>query len=174
MCSAGAMDGLVWSDGLLDEARQVRARVATALSGLGLPGEVELIGGLSVPGALTKGDVDLHLRVRAKDFGDVVSRLRDVLPVASPHAWAATLAVFEVPGSIPTGLAVTPHGSEHDARFRLAWERLRADPSLLDEYNALKSDSVGTAGYEESKSRFFSALATPATDARGWARPTES
>lgn len=174
MCSAGVMDGLVWSDGLLDEARQVRARVAAALSGLGLPGEVELTGGLSLPGALTKGDVDLHLRVQPEDFGDVVSRLRDVLPVASPHAWAATLAVFEVPGSVPTGLAVTPHGSEHDARFRLVWQRLRDDPSLLREYNALKADSVGTAGYEERKSRFFSAIAPPATDVRESARPSES
>jgi len=173
MCSAGTMDGLVWSDGLLDEARQVRARVATELARLLIAGDLELTGALSVPGALTKGDVDLHLRVGAGDFADVVNRLRAVLPIASPHAWAATLAVFEVPGPVPTGLAVTPRGSEHDSRFRLAWQRLRHDPSLLAEYNALKADSVGTAGYDERKSRFFSAIVPAAPDSPGSTRLTE-
>ena len=158
MCSAGAVDGLVWSDGLLEEAGRVRARVAAALAEVGVPGDVELTGGLSVPNALTRGDVDLHLRVRPEDFAEVVGTLRDLLSVASPQAWATTLAVFDVPGPRPTGLAVTPVGSEHDTRFRLAWEALRRDPALLADYNALKAESVGTGDYEERKSRFFSSI----------------
>ncbi|MDT0215205.1 GrpB family protein [Rothia sp. ARF10] len=155
------MDGLVWSDGLLEEARQVRAQVAGTLTGLAVPGEVDLTGGLSVPGALTKGDVDLHLRVRPEDFDAVVARLRELLPVASPQAWAATLAVFDVPGPRPTGLAVTPRGSEHDLRFRRTWERLRREPKLLARYNALKVESVDPADYEDRKSRFFSSITGP-------------
>ena len=150
------MGGLVWSDGLLDEAQRVRDDAAAMLAALGVGGAVEVTGALSVPGALTKGDVDLHLRVRPDEFDAVVTRLRDVLPVASPGAWAETLAVFEVPGARPTGLAVTPLGSEHDLRFRRAWEELRRNPSLLIAYNALKGDDVGTAAYEDRKSRFFS------------------
>lgn len=148
----------MWSDDLLEEADRVRDDVEAALAALGIPGEVVLTGALGVPGTLTRGDVDLHLRVAPASFDGVVARLRDVYPVASPHAWAGTLAVFAVPGSQPTGLAVTPLHSEHDERFRLAWQALRRDPALLARYNTLKAESVSTADYEDRKSRFFSAV----------------
>jgi uncharacterized protein len=152
------VDGLVWSDDLLAEAAWVRDEVEQALRLLGVPGELVLTGALSVAGALTKGDVDLHLRVEPRSFESVVACLRVAYPVGSPHSWAATLAVFDVPGPRPTGLAVTPVDSEHDLRFRLAWEALRRDPGLLAEYNALKAASTGTEEYEAHKSRFFSSV----------------
>jgi GrpB-like predicted nucleotidyltransferase (UPF0157 family) len=152
---------LVWSDGLLDQARRTRRDVAAALATLGVPGELVLTGAASVPGALTKGDIDLHLRVPQECFDAVVARLRQVYPVASPHAWAATLAVYEVPGPRPTGLAVTPLDSEHDRRFVNAWRSLRHSPALLGEYNALKSAAAGTADYERRKSDFFTRISGP-------------
>ena len=129
------------------------------MTALGIDGEVLLTGGASVPGALTKGDVDLHLRVPPASFGSAVDRLRTEYPTASPSAWAGTLAVFDVPASRPTGLAVTPAGSEHDVRFSKAWQRLRTDPALLEEYNDLKRAAFGDASYEERKSAFFTRLA---------------
>jgi GrpB-like predicted nucleotidyltransferase (UPF0157 family) len=147
---------LVESDGLLADAAQVRDAVAAALAALGVPGELVLTGGCSVPGTLTRGDVDLHLRVDPEAFSDVVDRLRTAYPVASAHAWASTLAVFDVPGRHPTGLAVTPVGSEHDERFRATWRVLRRDPGLLAEYTALKAATAGTPEYEVRKSEFVS------------------
>jgi GrpB-like predicted nucleotidyltransferase (UPF0157 family) len=147
---------LVWSDGLLADAARVRDEVAGALAALGVPGELVLTGGSSVPGALTRGDVDLHLRVDPESFRQVVDRLGGAYPVASAHAWGITLAVFDVPGRHPTGLAVTPVGSEHDDRFRTTWRALRRDPVLLAEYNALKAATAGTPAYEARKSDFFS------------------
>ena len=123
-----------------------------------VPGELVLTGGLSVPGALTKGDVDLHLRVEPARFAAIVARLEGRYAIASPHAWAPTLAVFEVPATLPTGLAVTPVGSEHDDRFTSTWQALRENPDLLARYNALKATSVGTPSYERLKSDFFTAL----------------
>ncbi|MFC7492424.1 MULTISPECIES: hypothetical protein [unclassified Knoellia] len=152
------MENLVLSDDLIPEARRTRDTFAVALTSAGVPGELVLTGGLSVPGALTKGDVDLHLRVEPHDFGDVVARLELAYPVASPHSWAATLAVFDVPGTRATGLAVTPRGSEHDLRFSRTWWRLRHEPVLLEQYNALKVAATGAADYEEAKSRFFSSI----------------
>lgn len=149
------------SDTLVEEARAACRQVRRQLAGLGIEGEVELTGGASVPGALTKGDIDLHLRVPPGSFEAAVARLRTEYPTASPSAWAATLAVFEVPSTRPTGLAVTPVGSEHDLRFSRAWHRLRTDPALLEEYNALKRNSFGDPSYEELKSAFFTLLAEP-------------
>jgi GrpB-like predicted nucleotidyltransferase (UPF0157 family) len=153
------MGELVWSDGLLKQARRTRDDVADALGSLGVEGELVLTGGASVAGALTRGDIDLHLRVEADAFDAVVTRLRSTYPVASPKSWAATLAVFDVPARLPTGLAVTPIGSEHDQRFCLSWQALRRDPALLAQYNDFKSATLGTDEYEQRKSAFFSTLA---------------
>lgn len=152
---------LILSDTIVEEARAACRRVRRQLAGLGIEGEVVLTGGASVPGALTKGDIDLHLRVPPSSFDDAVARLRTEYPTASPWAWAATLAVFDVPSTRPTGLAVTPVGSEHDLRFSRAWQRLRTDPVLLEEYNSLKTDSFGAASYEDRKSAFFTRLTEP-------------
>jgi uncharacterized protein len=121
-------------------------------------GVLELTGGTSVPGALTKGDIDLHLRVEPDAFSAIVVRLTGTYPVASAHSWAPTLAVFDIPARRPTGLAVTPIGSEHDQRFRLTWQALRHDPALLAQYNALKTETVDTDDYEHRKSAFFTTV----------------
>ena len=152
------MTELVWSDSLLDDARRTCADVAAALTALGVGGELVLTGGSSVPGALTKGDIDLHLRVEPDSFSAAVARLGQVYGVASRQAWAPTLAVFDVPGRRPTGLAVTPVGSEHDDRFRRTWRVLRRSPERLAEYNSIKAATAGTADYEPHKSVFFTTI----------------
>ena len=154
------MAGLVWSDAISGDAHAIRAEVEQHLAGLGVPGRVELTGAASLPGVLTKGDIDLHLRVTELGaFPGVVELLSDHFRPASPAAWAGTLAVFEVPGRRPTGLAVTPVDSEHDRRFRRCWIRLREEPLLLNEYNAMKRTSYGGPSYEGLKADFFNRLA---------------
>jgi GrpB-like predicted nucleotidyltransferase (UPF0157 family) len=152
------MTGLIWSDALLVLAARTRDEVAAVLVTLGVPGDLVLTGATSVPGALTKGDIDLHLRVPPDDYPRAVATLSAAFPVGSPHSWAATLAVFDVPGPRPTGLAVTPVGSEHDERFCRTWQALRGDPDLLAAYNAMKAAGAGTPGYEEAKSAFFTSV----------------
>jgi GrpB-like predicted nucleotidyltransferase (UPF0157 family) len=117
------------------------------------PHELRLTGGSSVPNALTKGDVDLHLRVEELDFPASVTVLRRLYLVVHPHIWTGTLATFSVPAPLPTGLAVTPIGSEHDVRFVTTWRVLSSDPGLLAEYNAVKR--TAGADYETRKSAFF-------------------
>jgi hypothetical protein len=129
-----------------------RARLRPLLA----PHELRLTGGSSVATALTKGDVDLHLRVDEVDFPATVTALRRLYPVVHPHIWTDTLATFSVPAPLPTGLAVTPIGSEHDIRFVTTWQLLSNDPSLLAEYNAVKQ--TAGADYETHKSAFFDRL----------------
>ena len=143
---------------LRDRALEVLATTREELTTLGVDGDLVLVGGTSVAGALTVGDVDLHLRVPPEAFDPTVALLSEHLAVASPAAWAPTLAVFAVPAALPTGLAVTPVGSEHDVRFTRCWQRLAAEPALLAEYNAVKAEHVGTSEYEAEKSAFFDRL----------------
>ncbi len=151
------MTSLQRSDDVLAVARTVLAAERARLTGLGVPGELRLVGGSSVPGALTVGDVDLHLRVEPASFAAAVAVLRDHLAVVHPEIWVPTLATFAVPAPVPAGLAVTPVGSEHDLRFTRTWTLLAADPVLVAEYNAVKTASAapGGADYERRKSAFF-------------------
>jgi GrpB-like predicted nucleotidyltransferase (UPF0157 family) len=149
---------MIWSDEIAAQASEIHAQVRRTLRAAGVPGDLEWTGASSVPGTLTKGDVDLHLRVAPELFAPAVEQLKQLLPIAVPSAWAPTLAVFDVPDQeLPTGLAVTPVGSEHDIRFTRAWHRIAAEPEAHRRYNELK----GRLGHEEEKSAFFSELTGP-------------
>ena len=143
------------AEDFLADGRRILAAVQARLAPQLPPHELTLTGGSSVPGALTKGDVDLHLRVAPEDFAPTVGVLRGLYPVVHPEIWQDTLATFAVPAELPTGLAVTPVGSEHDVRFRRTWQLLAAHPDRLAEYNAVK---LGGGDYEAAKSAFFDRL----------------
>jgi D-amino-acid oxidase len=144
------------ADEILPVARRIRARVRDRLGPLLPPFDLVLTGGSSVPGALTKGDVDLHLRVAPEDFDTTVAVLRGLYPVVHPEIWQGSLATFDVEAEVPAGLAVTPTGSEHDHRFRRGWEVLAADPRRVAAYNVMKLS--GRGDYESRKSAFFDHL----------------
>ena len=137
-----------------------RARLATVLGG-NAP-DLVLLGGSSLPGTLTQGDVDLHLRVPAADFARTVAVLRGIHRVVHPEIWQDTLATFAVEAALPTGVAVTPVDSQHDVRFRRSWQRLAAEPALVTAYNAMKlAAREDPVEYERRKSAFFDRLTGP-------------
>jgi hypothetical protein len=144
----------------LRTARRTRRHIRRRLSRHGIGGELRLTGGSSVAGALTGGDVDLHLRVKPAMFRDAVAVLGRHEEIVHPEIWSDGLATFTVRGEPWIGIAVTAIGGEHDRRFRRAWQRLRNDRSVLDAYNAIKDSHRGRdrAGYEVAKAAFFDAL----------------
>jgi GrpB protein len=152
------MSDLLWSDTIAEDARLIYAAVELRLRELQVPGTLELTGAASLPGVLTKGDIDLHLRVPERAFAHVIDRLRAAYRPTNIEVWAPTLVVFDIPGSRPAGLAVTPVGSEHDRRFTAAWRCLAEDRALLEEYNELKRTAFGDPSYEDRKSAFFSRI----------------
>jgi GrpB-like predicted nucleotidyltransferase (UPF0157 family) len=130
-----------------------------------LPGaEVLHTGATSVPAALTRGDLDIHVRVPSGDFPRATDALAGTYASYRTEMWTPGFATFVVPNrSIPTGIALTTIGGEHDQRFLLAWDRLSREPQLLQELNALKltyDESDDAASYESAKSAFFSSLVT--------------
>jgi hypothetical protein len=148
------------AEDLHDEAAAVVDAERAVLRAAGVPGELVWTGGTSVPGALTRGDVDLHLRVAPEQFTTAVALVRRDHAVVHPEIWGATLATFAVDAPLPAGLAITPLGSEHDVRFTRAWQLLRDDPRLLAAHNALKveADGMDAERYEDLKSDFFTRL----------------
>ena len=128
-----------------------------------MPGAaVEHIGATSVPGALTKGDLDLLVRVPADRFGAAVTALEAEYAIHQPENWTPRFASFkEAPeGDVPVGLQVVVSGGESDRLFREWRDRLSRDPALLESYNELKSRHAGDEpdAYVDAKARFIEAV----------------
>jgi hypothetical protein len=153
------MTGLVLSDAVISTGLAIRHREARWLHQHYPDAELLLVGGSSVPGALTVGDIDLHCRVRG-DFERALTLLHERYVVRHPELWQPTLATFLVPDSLRVELAATPAGSEHDDRFTRSWQRIRENADVLAEYNQLKRDFYGTSEYPQRKADFFTRLVT--------------
>ncbi|HYH87883.1 MAG TPA: GrpB family protein [Solirubrobacteraceae bacterium] len=146
-------------------AAELRLAVAAAIAahsariGAALPGvEIEHVGSTAIPGALTKGDLDLLVRVPATRFAAAVAALRDRYAVHQPENWTPTYASF-VDGDShdpPVGVQLAVAGSSDDALFAPFRDALIADPALLAQYNALKLSLDGAEydRYTDAKGAF--------------------
>lgn len=136
-----------------------------------VPGaEIEHVGSTAVPGALTKGDLDLLVRVPEQHFAAAIESLKAELVVDQAENWSSTFASFRPPseGEIPVGIQVVIAGSGDDALF-LEWrERLRSEPELLERFNRFKLGQAGAEPdhYVAAKAAFIEAVLgrTPNTD----------
>jgi hypothetical protein len=117
---------------------ELRASVAVALGDHGariaarLPGvEIEHVGSTSIPGALTKGDLDLLVRVDAAGFDAAVVTLRGLYAVHQPENWTPTYASFLDPAAVdpPVGVQLAIRGSADDLLFAPFRQALIDDPA---------------------------------------------
>jgi GrpB-like predicted nucleotidyltransferase (UPF0157 family) len=135
-----------------------RARIELVLEDV----EIEHIGSTAVPGALTKGDLDLLVSVPEPRFSSAIDSLKDLYVVDQPENWSSTFASFrhEPEGDIPVGVQVVIAGSGDESLF-LEWrDRLRSDAGLLERFNAFKRDQEGTDpdSYVEAKALFIESV----------------
>jgi GrpB-like predicted nucleotidyltransferase (UPF0157 family) len=124
-----------------------------------LPGvDVEHVGSTAIPGALTKGDVDLLVRLEATDFERAAGMLSRGYSVHQPENWTPTYASFvaEEETPLPVGIQLAVMGSAEEAFFAPFRDALASDPALLAEYNALKCrhDGGDYDRYTEAKGEF--------------------
>ncbi len=125
-----------------------------------VPGaEVEHVGATAVPGALTKGDIDLLVRVRRPDFASAVEVLCGRYAIHQPHNWTPTLASFKArhAGGPGVGIQLVVAGSDADGFFGPFRDALISSPALLAEYNQLKQrlDGLDYDRYTEQKGEFI-------------------
>jgi hypothetical protein len=100
--------------------------------------EVEHVGSTAIGGALTKGDLDLLVRVQAGRFDAAVAGLLGLYAVDQLENWTATFASFADPQAAdpPVGVQLAVAGSAEDALFgpfrdALRREEQRGDPCGL-------------------------------------------
>jgi GrpB-like predicted nucleotidyltransferase (UPF0157 family) len=119
--------------------------------------EVEHIGASSMPDGLTKGDVDVNLRVDTDRFDPVVVALSTRFDIAQPLSWTGTYASFsDTHRGVPIGIQVTVEGSDADFLVALR-DRLRDDPELRRRYDAVKRENApaGRDAYWRAKDEFL-------------------
>jgi GrpB-like predicted nucleotidyltransferase (UPF0157 family) len=154
-------------DVLLVDVADVRAAAEAVVEAFGLvasrlmPGaEVHHIGATALPTGLTKGDVDVNVRVGADGFTRAVDVLRRHYERAQPHNWTSTYASFKAGSyALPLGIQLTVIGSPDDFLLALR-DAMRSRRAVLDAYNDCKrrAAALGPDGYWRAKDAFLSAL----------------
>ena len=120
--------------------------------------DVEHIGGTSIPGLLTKGDLDINVRVEAGEYGAAVEVLKSMYDINQSENWAdGDYASFKSDKlKVDFGVQLTVKGAPHDffLKFR---DILRANPALVGELNALKQSFEGKPmdDYRKAKGEFI-------------------
>lgn len=118
--------------------------------------EIMHVGATAIADCLTKGDVDIMVRVVADEFAAAERALASLF-TRSLSGSSAEFAGFEDANSSPhLTIQLVAKGGQFDVfeRFR---DRLIASPALLREYNALKRQHDGAPmhHYRSAKDRFI-------------------
>ena len=124
-----------------------------------LPASAEVlhVGATAIPGCLTKGDLDVAVRVDADDFPSVEATLAARFPRNAGSIRTTDFAAFADAGASPAlGIQVTTRGGDFDV-FHCFAAALRADSTLVAGYNALKIRCEGAPmdAYRAAKDVFI-------------------
>ncbi len=153
---------------ILQDADALRPVVERVLAGLAvrldllLPGvRIEHIGATAIPGALTKGDLDVALRLPAAQFAGAVAALKRDFPMRQVENWAPDFASFgdDATYELPVGIQVVIENSPSDFLVYLR-DHLIAHTDALAVYNALKVAHAprGPDAYWKAKNEFFAPI----------------
>jgi GrpB-like predicted nucleotidyltransferase (UPF0157 family) len=118
--------------------------------------EIRHIGATAVPGCLTKGDLDIVVRVPPEDFSRADAALSKLFVRNLGSASTKDFSAFEDSTCHPPlGVQLTAIGGEFDG-FHQFVDALLASPQLVAAYNALKRGCHGgtMANYRKAKDEF--------------------
>jgi GrpB-like predicted nucleotidyltransferase (UPF0157 family) len=132
------------------------ARVKTQLQALLPESDIQHVGSTSIPGSLTKGDLDVQVRVSSVSFSaarEALSKLYRVNAGGFALRDATSFEDYSTHPSLGIHLTVIGGGADIQWRFR---DLLVASPALRDEYDRLKRrfDGGSMAEYRDAKALF--------------------
>lgn len=123
--------------------------------------ELHHIGATAVPGALTKGDIDILLRVKPPDFPIVVEALKQHFQIKQPENWTPEFASFgdDTAYPLPVGVQVVVRDSSVDFLLFLR-DYFIENSAALTEYNRLKTAHCkdGPEGYWKAKNELLARI----------------
>lgn len=146
-----------------EQAVSIFTAVASKVSRLLPDAQLEHIGASAIPGAVSKGDLDICVLVAPQAHAQAVQTLEAAgYAIKADTMRTPALCMLLSPRSdMDVALQVVAKGSEFEffLHFR---DALRADPSLVEQYNQLKTRFAtrGEERYRAEKSRFITAVLT--------------
>jgi GrpB-like predicted nucleotidyltransferase (UPF0157 family) len=120
--------------------------------------EIEHVGSTAIPGALTKGDLDVLVRVAAGDFRVAEEVLAGLFARNEGTPRTEALASFkDDAANPPLGIQLVVRGTEWDVVFGRFRDALIRDRRLVVEYNRLKErfQCQSMDEYRNSKDQFI-------------------
>ena len=118
---------------------------------------IDHVGSTAVTGCVTKGDLDVAIRVHAQDLDRSDRVLAGILPRNLGNARTADYSSFSDEARRPAlGVQLVVAGSSFDV-FTDFLRALRDRPDILERYNALKAahDGLGMTEYRAAKTVFI-------------------
>ncbi len=148
---------LVDAEGAHEKAQRLYEAVSTSLKAVLPPtADIRHIGATAVPGCLTKGDLDIVVRVDAGHFDDADSAIAYRFTRNEGSVRTKTFSAFEDDSNDPhLGIQLAAINGPFDF-FHHFVEALRQSPALVREYNELKCvhDGGAMAVYRAAKDAF--------------------
>lgn len=127
--------------------------------------EVLHVGSTAIPGTLTKGDVDLQVRVLQTDFQTAVKQLHNFYQLNEGSIKTADFRAFEDDSqALPLGIQLTVIDSEYDFFWKFT-QILNENENLRKAYDdlKLKFDGQSMAKYRQAKEAFFAEIQLTST-----------
>jgi len=126
-----------------------------------LPGvDVQHVGSTAIPNSLTKGDLDIQVRVKKEDFTKTVKELLKLYKKDTENRCTKTYVSFKkCNGEILIGIQVTVINSKEDDFSKLR-DILLSNPKYQKEFDSLKKKYNGKtmSEYRRVKTKFFNRL----------------
>ena len=145
-------------------AAEIVNEVAAVVRPIAPDADVQDIGGTAIPGLLTKGDVDVNVRVSTGDFARLVEFLQLHFEINQPDNWTSGFASFadDTHYALPVGVQATVIDHLDDV-FVGQRDRLASQPDLITRYNELKARYEGSEmeEYRTAKWAFIEAHLKP-------------
>ena len=124
--------------------------------------EIQHIGSTAIPGALTKGDLDIVVRVAKPDFARAEKILAANYSRNTKSLRDRSFSSFKNDNADPpVGIQLTVCGGKQD-HFIAFRDAMLADKTLLSRYNQIKRQCAGStmAAYQRKKSAFIEQVLT--------------
>lgn len=123
--------------------------------------DIQHIGSTAILGSITKGDLDINVRVKREDFENAIQELKKLYDINQPENWTPDFASFKDDKnlSIDFGAQLTVIGTPVDDFVKLK-DIIVASPGLIKKYNEMKLKYEGKDmnEYRKQKAAFFQKL----------------
>lgn len=142
---------------IFEAAERLFDRVCQRIGATLPSAEVRHVGSTAIPGSLTKGDLDVLVRVPPGDFEKADRLLAEMYSRNMGSVRTATFSAFMDESTSPElGVQLVVDGSEFDTFVQWV-RRLNSDSALLAAYDELKArhDGKSMTEYRAAKSAFI-------------------